>query len=169
MNEHAKAPPNTKEEHPFIDAIEAHARAIVDAIQAGNGGEAVFFAGEILRECERARSVEALDPPSARDTSARDTSARDTSARDTASQEGESGPRYVGKPIDLDLKDADIGNVCRLLADVGKVNIVLGDGVQGKVTLTMHHVPWDQALDAVIAAKGLRTERDGNVILVFNK
>lgn len=79
------------------------------------------------------------------------------------------GPRYFGKPIDLDLKDADIGNVCRLLADVGKVNIVLGDGVQGRVTLSMKRVPWDQALDAVIEAKGLRAEREGNVILVYAK
>ena len=82
---------------------------------------------------------------------------------------GNSAPRYSGRAIDLDLKDADIGNVCRLLADVGKVNIVLGDGVHGKVTLTMRHVPWDQAFDAVIAAKGLRAERDGNVIVVFAK
>jgi type IV pilus assembly protein PilQ len=80
-----------------------------------------------------------------------------------------SGPRYTGKAIDLDLKDADIHNVCRLLADVGHVNIVLGDGVQGQVTLVMKRVPWDQALDAVLAAKGLRSERDGNVILVFAK
>lgn len=80
----------------------------------------------------------------------------------------DSSPRWVGRPIDLDLKDADVANVCRLLADVGRVNIVLGDGVQGQVTLRMHRVPWDQAFDAVLAAKGLRAERDGNVILVFN-
>lgn len=77
------------------------------------------------------------------------------------------GPRWRGRRIDLDLKDADIGNVCRFLADVGHVNIVLGDGVQGQVTMTMRHVPWDQAFDAIVQAKGLRAERDGNVILVF--
>jgi type II secretory pathway component HofQ len=81
----------------------------------------------------------------------------------------EEAPRYTGRKIDLDLKDADVANVCRLLADVGNTNIVLGDGVQGHVTLTMHRVPWDQALDSVLRAKGLRAERDGNVILVFAK
>jgi type II secretory pathway component HofQ len=80
-----------------------------------------------------------------------------------------SAPRYTGRPIDLDLKDANIGNVCRLIADVGRVNIVLGDGVQGSVTMTIRRVPWDQALDAVIQAKGLRAEREGNVILLFAK
>ncbi|CAN5321790.1 hypothetical protein BH09MYX1_BH09MYX1_50990 [soil metagenome] len=76
---------------------------------------------------------------------------------------------YVGRPIDLDVKGADIHDVCRLLADVGKINIVVGDGVQGTVTLSMRHVPWDQVLDSVIQAKGLRMEREGNVILVFAK
>jgi hypothetical protein len=75
-------------------------------------------------------------------------------------------PRFVGRPIDLDLKDADIGNVCRLLADVGKVNIVLAEGVQGNVTLVMRRVPWDQALAAVMEAKNLDADREGNVIIV---
>lgn len=79
------------------------------------------------------------------------------------------GPRYVGRAIDLDLKDADLHNVFRLLADVGNVNIVIGDGVQGQVTLSMRHVPWDQVLDSVVAAKGLRMEREGNVIMIFAK
>jgi type IV pilus assembly protein PilQ len=81
----------------------------------------------------------------------------------------ETRPRYTGRRIDVDLKDADVANVCRLIADVGNVNIVLGDGVQGSVTLTMHRVPWDQALESVLRAKGLRAEREGNVILVFAK
>ncbi len=75
-------------------------------------------------------------------------------------------PHWVGRKIDLDLKDADIHNVCRLLADVGKTNIVIGDDVQGRVTVTMHQVPWDQALAVVLEAKGLTMERDGNIILV---
>ena len=80
--------------------------------------------------------------------------------------EGPPRARFVGRPVDLDVKGADIHDVCRLLADVGRVNIVVGDDVQGTVTLTMHRVPWDQALDAVLAAKGFHMERDGNVILV---
>ena len=65
------------------------------------------------------------------------------------------GGRYRGRRIDLDLKDADIHNVLRLLADVGRVNVVTADDVSGNVTIRMRNVPWDQALDVVLQAKGL--------------
>jgi len=63
--------------------------------------------------------------------------------------------RFNGRRIDLDLKDADIHNILRLLADVGRVNIVTADDVQGNITIRMRNVPWDQALDVVLQAKGL--------------
>lgn len=78
---------------------------------------------------------------------------------------GSSG-RYNGRRIDLDLKDADIHNILRLLADVGKVNIVTADDVSGAVTIRMRNVPWDQALDVVLQAKSLGMVRSGNLIRV---
>ena len=74
--------------------------------------------------------------------------------------------RYTGRRIDLDLKDADIHNILRLLADVGRVNIVTADDVQGNITIRMRNVPWDQALDVVLQAKGLGMVRSGNLIRV---
>lgn len=74
--------------------------------------------------------------------------------------------RYSGRRIDLDLKDADIHNILRLLADVGRVNIVTADDVTGSVTIRMRNVPWDQALDVVLQAKGLGMVRSGNLIRV---
>jgi type IV pilus assembly protein PilQ len=68
--------------------------------------------------------------------------------------------------IDLDLKDADIHNVLRLLADVGRVNVVTADNVTGNITIRMRNVPWDQALDVVLQAKGLGMIRQGNMIRV---
>ncbi len=73
---------------------------------------------------------------------------------------------YTGRRIDLDLKDADIHNVLRLLADVGRVNIVTADNVSGSVTIRMRNVPWDQALDVVLQAKSLGMVRQGNMIRV---
>jgi hypothetical protein len=80
--------------------------------------------------------------------------------------EGEPRRRFIGAPIDLDVKNADVQDVCRFLADVGQVNIVVASEVTGSVTLRLHHVPWDQALDVVVRVRGLELERDGNVILV---
>lgn len=74
--------------------------------------------------------------------------------------------RFTGRRIDLDLKDADIHNVLRLLADVGRVNIITADNVQGSVTIRMRNVPWDQALDVVLQTKGLGMVRQGNMIRV---
>jgi type IV pilus assembly protein PilQ len=73
---------------------------------------------------------------------------------------------YTGQKISLDFQNADIHNVLRLLAEVSKLNIVASDDVTGKVTLKLDRVPWDQALDVVLAAKGLGMIRTGNVIRV---
>jgi type IV pilus assembly protein PilQ len=77
------------------------------------------------------------------------------------------GPRrYTGMRVDLDFKDIDIHNLLRVFSKVGGVNIVTTDDVKGTVTVTMHDVPWDQALDAILHAKGLGQVRDGNLIRV---
>lgn len=74
--------------------------------------------------------------------------------------------RYSGRRIDLDFKDADIHNILRLLAEVGGVNVVTSDDVSGTVTIRMRNVPWDQALDVILQAKGLGMVRRGNLIRV---
>jgi hypothetical protein len=76
------------------------------------------------------------------------------------------GPRFHGAPVDLDLKGADIHDALRLLAEVGRVNIVVAGEVNGTVTMKLKRVPWDQALDVIVKARGLTIEREGNVVLV---
>jgi type IV pilus assembly protein PilQ len=74
--------------------------------------------------------------------------------------------RFTGRRIDLDLKDADIHNVLRLLADVGRVNVITSDNVSGTVTIKMRNVPWDQALEVVLQSKNLGVVRQGNLLRV---
>src|SRR5262245_9459413 len=74
--------------------------------------------------------------------------------------------RYKGRRISLDFKDAEIQNVLRLLADVSKLNIVAAEDVKGRVTIKLRNVPWDQALDIILRAKGLDKTRNGNIIRV---
>lgn len=74
--------------------------------------------------------------------------------------------RYRGRRVNLDLKDADIHNVLRLLAAEENVNIVTSDDVKGTVTIRLRRVPWDEALEVVLKAKGLGMERRGNLIRV---
>ncbi len=74
--------------------------------------------------------------------------------------------RYSGRRIDLDLKDADIHDILRLISEVGRVNVVTSDEVKGSVTLRMQNVPWDQALEVILQAKGLGMTRQDNMIRV---
>lgn len=74
--------------------------------------------------------------------------------------------RFRGALVDLDVKNVDVHDALRLLAEVGKVNIVVAGDVTGTLTLRLVRVPWDQALDVIARVRGLVVEREGNVILV---
>jgi len=77
------------------------------------------------------------------------------------------GTKYRGTTIDLDVKNADIQDVFRLLSDVGHVNLVVPSTVQGKVTLKLKRVPWDQVACTVAAVHRLVITVQGNVLLVM--
>ncbi|TAN61653.1 type IV pilus secretin family protein [bacterium] len=73
---------------------------------------------------------------------------------------------YAGKKIDLDMMDASISDVLRLLAEVSNVNIIASDEVRGNISLRLKNVPWEQAFDIILKAKELDKSIDGNVIRV---
>jgi len=73
---------------------------------------------------------------------------------------------YQGERLTLNFQDIETRAVLQLLADVSGRNIVVSDTVQGNVTLRLQGVPWDQALDIVLATKGLDMRQNGNVIIV---
>jgi type IV pilus assembly protein PilQ len=81
-----------------------------------------------------------------------------------AARDGE--PKYTGHKISLDLHQAEIGNVLRLIAEASGLNIIASPEVQGTVTARLVDVPWDQALDVTLKLHGLTQERYGNVILI---
>ena len=74
--------------------------------------------------------------------------------------------QWTGFPLNLNLVNANIHNVFRLISAVSKLNIVSSDDVTGKVTVQLQEVPWDQALVAVLQAKGLGAVQYGNVVRV---
>ncbi len=73
---------------------------------------------------------------------------------------------YSGERLTLNFQDIETRAVLQLLADVSGRNIVVSDSVQGNVTLRLQSVPWDQALDIVLATKGLDKRQNGNVLIV---
>lgn len=75
-------------------------------------------------------------------------------------------PGMSRKRITIDLREADIQNVLRLLAREGGVNIVAGEGVGGNVTVRLRSVPLDEVFLTVLQSRSLGFEKRGNVIRV---
>src|SRR6478672_3840369 len=75
-------------------------------------------------------------------------------------------PKYTGKPVTFNFQDVPVRTVLQLIAEESNLNVVASDTVTGNVTLRLINVPWDQALDLVLQAKGLDKRRNGNVVWV---
>ncbi len=69
-------------------------------------------------------------------------------------------------PLSLNFQDVEVRSVLQVLADHAGINLVASDSVQGRITLRLEDVPWDQALDLVLRSKGLGRRQEGNVLLV---
>ncbi|MGC8854757.1 MAG: type IV pilus secretin PilQ [Halothiobacillaceae bacterium] len=77
------------------------------------------------------------------------------------------GPKeYKGERLTLKFQDIEIRPLLQLLADFTGNNIVVSDSVQGRMSLRLENVPWDQALDLILTTKGLSQRKNGNVIFV---
>jgi type IV pilus secretin PilQ/predicted competence protein len=69
--------------------------------------------------------------------------------------------------ISLEFKDADVVNLLRILAAESGRNIVIGDDVKGKMSISLRNVPWQLALDTILEARNLqKVERDGVLRIV---
>ncbi|HEY7436876.1 MAG TPA: AMIN domain-containing protein [Methylomirabilota bacterium] len=78
-----------------------------------------------------------------------------------------STPAAGEKLISLDFKDADVVNLLRILAAESGRNIVSGDDVKGRVSISLKNVTWEQALDTILEVRGLsKVERDGVIRIV---
>src|SRR5512144_3127270 len=78
-----------------------------------------------------------------------------------------SAPTSGEKLISLDFKDADVVNLLRILAAESGRNIVSGDDVKGRVSISLKNVTWEQALDTILEVRGLaKVEKDGVIRIV---
>lgn len=75
-------------------------------------------------------------------------------------------PRYAGEKLTLNFQNIDVRAVLQVIADFTGLNIVASDTVTGNITLRLKDVPWDQALDIILRARGLDKRVTGNVIWV---
>ena len=79
------------------------------------------------------------------------------------------GPGYSGEKLSLNFQNIEVRSLLQVIADFTNFNIVTSDSVTGGVTLRLKDVPWDQALDIILQAKGLGMRRTGNVLWIAPK
>ncbi|HEY0820010.1 MAG TPA: type IV pilus secretin PilQ [Rhizobacter sp.] len=79
------------------------------------------------------------------------------------------GPGYAGEKLSLNFQNIEVRALLQVIADFTNFNVVTSDTVTGSVTLRLKDVPWDQALDIILQAKGLGLRKSGNVILIAPK
>lgn len=73
---------------------------------------------------------------------------------------------YQGEKLSLNFQNVEVRAVLQVIADFTNLNIITSDTVGGNLTLRLKDVPWDQALDIILQAKGLDMRKNGNVILI---
>ncbi|MBI1394595.1 MAG: type IV pilus secretin PilQ [Betaproteobacteria bacterium] len=85
---------------------------------------------------------------------------------DTTKIGAASGRGYTGDKLSLNFQNIEVRAVLQVLADFTGLNIITSDTVSGNLTLRLKDVPWDQALDIILQAKGLDMRKNGNVVWI---
>lgn len=110
--------------------------------------------------------VPAPAPSAPSSTAARQMVAQATTTPTPASPPA-AAPASGEKLISLDFKDADVVNLLRILAAESGRNIVAGDDVKGRVSISLKNVTWEQALDTILEVRALaKVERDSVIRIV---
>lgn len=79
------------------------------------------------------------------------------------------GPGFAGDKLSLNFQNIEVRALLQVIADFTNFNVVTSDTVTGNVTLRLKDVPWDQALDIIMQAKGLGLKKSGNVLWIAPK
>lgn len=79
------------------------------------------------------------------------------------------GPNYTGEKLSLNFQNIEVRSLLQVIADFTNFNIVTSDTVTGALTLRLKDVPWDQALQIIMDAKGLGMRKSGTVLWIAPK
>ncbi|WP_370876922.1 type IV pilus secretin PilQ [Acidovorax sp. A1169] len=79
------------------------------------------------------------------------------------------GPGYSGEKLSLNFQNIEVRSLLQVIADFTNFNIVTSDTVTGALTLRLKDVPWDQALQIIMDAKGLGMRKNGSVLWIAPK
>ncbi|HIE5513416.1 TPA: type IV pilus secretin PilQ [Stenotrophomonas maltophilia] len=158
----ARLPANLQKPMNVIDFATPVQR--IDAKPSGAGTQLVLSTGGAVESLAYQSGNEYVVEISPRQAPAAVGAVTAGSVTQAAKAVGQRG--FTGKPVTFNFQDVPVRTVLQLIAEESNLNVVASDSVQGNVTLRLVNVPWDQALDIVLRAKGLDKRRDGSVIWV---
>ncbi len=72
----------------------------------------------------------------------------------------------LAKTVSIDVQDAHLVNVLRMMADDTGLNVIVDPAVDRRITLKLTNVSWQQFLDMSLKLYGLRADHEGNVVLI---
>jgi type IV pilus assembly protein PilQ len=73
---------------------------------------------------------------------------------------------YRGEKLSFNFQNVEVRAALQAIADISGLNIITSDSVSGNLTLRLKEVPWDQALDVILQAKGLDMRKNGSVLWI---
>jgi len=73
---------------------------------------------------------------------------------------------YLGEPINMSLKNADLVETLRSFASISGLNFVIQPGVTGSVTVELNQVPWDQAMEQILKINNLGMAIEGTIVRI---
>jgi type IV pilus assembly protein PilQ len=165
----ASAPAASNSQAQGFTVVEPQYHAVqpttpADAAQANDPKSSADAAAQVIQDNAKATSNIMLPPASATPRPA-ENPAQEQAAQAAMPQQA-ARPKYTGEPISVNLKDVDLKDFFRLIHEISGLNIVLDPNVKGTLTLVLDDVPWDQALDLVLANNGLDRKLQGNVLRI---
>ena len=66
-------------------------------------------------------------------------------------------------PVSLHFSDIEVTELLQVLAKLGNSNFLLSDSIKGKISINLNNTPWQTALHSILASRGLRIIRNGDI------
>lgn len=66
-------------------------------------------------------------------------------------------------PISLQFTDIEVRDLLQVLAKLGNTNFLLSESIKGKISVDLNKTPWQTALHSILASRGLRLVRNGDI------
>lgn len=74
--------------------------------------------------------------------------------------------KFYGKKISIETTDMDVRDILKFISEESGVNMIFDDDVNGKSSLKLRKVPWDQALVILLKSKKFGFRRQGSILRI---